>query len=281
MGTEHQAERDSVSSSPSKTTLHIEMHSSERQVLTTFREQFMRWVNDRAASAFARDAGAPQKISFEEGASDDAGLAAVLNLDLVWSSRRGSGTKTHELPQTYSSTALPVPPSLVIEPVQRFVFFPDPVGEVPRHPAASLFHGRTLYHVPSRVEWAHIERPAILEVMYKCVALSVRAYDATKSKLGLVIDDPSRLVPTIHSRTMVTPHAVAVPDVELGVARITFVVLRRPDDWRFRRSRLRDAAARVCRVQVHARPTCLPPIRPPVLNRAGMRFHGPPRHSHH
>ena len=134
----------------------------------------------------------------------------MLNLDLVWSSRRGSGTKTDKLLQTNSPTAPPVPPSLVIEPVQRFVFFPDPVGEVPRHPAASLFDGRTLYHVPSRVEWAHIERPAILEVMYKCVALSVRAYDATKSKLALVIDDPSRLVPTIHSRTMVTPRAVRI-----------------------------------------------------------------------
>ena len=233
------------------------MHSSERQVLTTFREQFMRWVNDCAASAFARDAGAPQKISFEEGASDDAGLAAVLNLDLVWSSRRGSGTKTDELPQTNSSTAPSVPSSPAIEPLQRFVFFPDPSSEVPRHPAASLFDGTTLHHVPSRVEWARMERPALLEVLHKCVAVSVRAYDATTSQLALVIDDPSRLVPTIDWRTIVTPRAVRIRMSNCGVERLTFVALRRPDHWHSRRGRLRDGAARVRRVQVtHVRRPC-------------------------
>jgi len=210
MGIEHPAEHGPIIPTVSKTTLHLEMHSDERQVLTNFREQFMRWVNDCAASAFAGDAGAPQKITFEEGAADDSGLAAVLNLDLVWSSRHGAAKAGQPLPAT-SASAAGEPSVPEIEPVKRFVFFPDPSSETPRHQAAALFDGTTLHHVPGRVEWVRMERPVLLELLLKCVAVSVRAYDATKSRLAQVVDDPSLLVPTkawLHA--FATPHAVRI-----------------------------------------------------------------------
>jgi len=37
------AEHEPIDNERSKTTLHIEMHSSQRQLLSSFREQFMRW----------------------------------------------------------------------------------------------------------------------------------------------------------------------------------------------------------------------------------------------
>jgi hypothetical protein len=188
------AEHERIGSSGSKTTLHIEMHSSERHVLTSFREQFMRWVNDRGASGFARDAGAPQKISFEEGESEAPGLSAVLNLDLVWNSRHGSGAKATQRWQSVSSPASAIAPPPAFEPHQKFVFFPDPDSETPRHQAASLFDGRTLHHMPSRTEWVRMERPALLELLHKSVAFTVRTYDDIRPRLAAVVKHPSRLL---------------------------------------------------------------------------------------
>jgi PEGA domain len=195
MGSERvPAEHERIGSSGSKTTLHIEMHSSERHVLTSFREQFMRWVNDRGASGFARDAGTPQKISFEEGESEAPGLSAVLNLDLVWNSRHGSGTKATQRWQSVSSTASAIAPPPAFEAHQKFVFFPDPDSETPRHQAASLFDGRTLHPMPSRTEWVRMERPALLELLHKSVAFTVRTYDNITPRLAAVVKHPSRLL---------------------------------------------------------------------------------------
>jgi PEGA domain len=194
MGSERvPAEHERIGSSGSKTTLHIEMHSSERHVLTSFREQFMRWVNDRGASGFARDAGTPQKISFDEGESEAPGLSAVLNLDLVWNSRHGSGTKATQRSQSVSSTASAIAPPPAFQPHQKFVFFPDPDSET-RHQVASLFDGRTPHHMPSRTEWVRMERPALLELLHKSVAFTVRTYHDIRPRLAAVVKQPSRLL---------------------------------------------------------------------------------------
>src|SRR4029453_1338173 len=107
--------------------------------------------------------------------SEAPGLSAVLNLDLVWNSRHGSGTKATQRSQSVSSTASAIAPPPAFQPHQKFVFFPDPDSET-RHQVASLFDGRTLHHMPSRTEWVRMELPSLLEPTLKREAFTARQY---------------------------------------------------------------------------------------------------------
>jgi hypothetical protein len=75
------ADEDDVQ--PARSVLHLEMQSGERRLLSLFASSFLKWIKDEAASSFARDAGAPAIISFDESARDAE--TATLHLTLTWS----------------------------------------------------------------------------------------------------------------------------------------------------------------------------------------------------
>jgi len=145
-------------------------------------------VNDRAATAFARDVGVPQRVSFEEGQSEEGDLAAMMSLDLVWSTRLGSNITPGQLaPSLSTPTSSSLPTSSLRTRTeagapQQFVFFPDPGSEVPRHHGAELFDPVAFRQVTNNPDWEHIHRPVMLDLMHQAMATTVRVYRQLRLK---------------------------------------------------------------------------------------------------
>ena len=67
---------------PVRSVLRIEMQAAERGVLTLFAASFLEWIRDARGSRFARDAGAPTSVSFDEASADEE--TATLRVTVTW-----------------------------------------------------------------------------------------------------------------------------------------------------------------------------------------------------
>lgn len=127
-----------------RAAVRVEMRANDRQLLSTFRNAFLQWVNDDASSEFLRAAGAPDTVALEEvaaGSSDHA--AKTLRVEVIWDVNRGVDRSSAHItePRAMPSFSLPSPASPVgpgdagsIAPVNansQFVFFPDPPAADP------------------------------------------------------------------------------------------------------------------------------------------------------
>jgi hypothetical protein len=93
-------------------------------MLATFRDGFLRWLNDRSGP-FARAVGAPEGLSLDEvPASDDPNGLSTLRLTVSWPLAETAASRQGVASMTVSRPALPLARR---EPVDQFVFFPDPL----------------------------------------------------------------------------------------------------------------------------------------------------------
>ena len=100
---------DESDAQPTRSILHLEMQSGERRLLSLFASSFLKWIKDEGASSFARDAGAPASISFDESAVDAE--TAALHLTLTWS--RSETEALAERPLAVGPTPSHEPPALL------------------------------------------------------------------------------------------------------------------------------------------------------------------------
>ena len=110
---------------PSPATLELELRGAEPQALTTFRDAFLRWLNDRS-TGLGRVLGAHERIAVDEPtAGEFAGSLGTLRIRISWpggddmwpAADTGHATWLSEYPLVGSSTG----PA----DAKRHVFFPD------------------------------------------------------------------------------------------------------------------------------------------------------------
>jgi hypothetical protein len=117
--------------SSGRTFLQVELHTGERQVISTFRESFLRWLNDRNGP-LSRLLGAADLLSIDEvpPAPDARDRSTTLRLKISW-------TRAHV--QRGSGSPRPGPHDTAVP--ELFKVFPDelqdsPLRHVPIAPAA-------------------------------------------------------------------------------------------------------------------------------------------------
>ncbi len=109
---------------PVRSTLRIEMNAAERGLLTLFAASFLEWIRDARNSRFARDAGAPASVSFDEAADDDA--TATLRVTVTWP-LPPADSSAPSLPAV-PAASVDARPSLFYEPLPASA--PDPAPPV-------------------------------------------------------------------------------------------------------------------------------------------------------
>jgi PEGA domain-containing protein len=122
--------------SPARAALEIEFRCAERQTIATFRESFLRWMNDRTGP-LSRALGAPDRLSLDEVPPGEGPHGTqTLRLRVSWPAARSVPQpvllRASTSPGAGNIDAVPIPASLV--PVDHYVFFPDPP-----HATAPLF----------------------------------------------------------------------------------------------------------------------------------------------
>ena len=186
MDTQDLRTADGGGDSSKRASLQLELRVPERQMLATFRDAFLRWLNDRSGP-FARAVGASESLSLDEvPASDDPNGLSTLRLTVSWPLAETAATRQGGASMTVSSPALPPARR---EPVDQFVFFPDPLDA-----AAPLYHQLSApihaaaFQPPPGAPQLRVSRPiAVLMANNIADALeAIRAFAAASSRrLGI------------------------------------------------------------------------------------------------
>jgi hypothetical protein len=172
-----------------RAALEIEFRSTERQTIASFRESFLRWLNDRNGP-LTRLLGAPDRMSLDElpprGEPDEV---QTLRLRVSWPASRpvsqAALLRSLASPTETDADALPAAPSRA--PLAHYVFFPEPPqAEAPLFRQLTVPLSPSALQPPAGASRLRLERPSSISVLRHAAAFAGAVQAFVRRSAGAV-----------------------------------------------------------------------------------------------
>jgi len=143
LATHHDRTTSSEPDPPLQTSLQIELKAPDRQAVTTFRDTFLRWLNE-GSGPVSHVLGTPDRLSLDEvPAPPNADGLPTLRVNVSWNRDANARSADARMLSMLPDEAEPPPAPASVASADNFGVFPDeyqdsPLRHIPIAPAVRL-----------------------------------------------------------------------------------------------------------------------------------------------